>query len=472
MTHDASWVASACARPQPQRSARLATALLAILLCLAGFQGAAAQANADTKPVARTAPSWLDTAVIYEIYPRDFSPAGTLDGVTARLDSLQELGVNVLWVMPVHPIGKEHRLGTYGSPYAARDYYAIDPALGSQTDMRTLVQAAHARHMRVILDIAANHTSWDSVMMKHPEFYHHDAEGHILSPHDWSDVAWLDYSNPGLRQYMLQMFAWWVKTFDLDGFRCDDAADVPTDFWDQVRDELAPLQPDLLMLAEASKPELLRHAFDIDYAWPLLSTLDRVLLEGVPASAIQASLTEEGKRFPSGAWHMLISDDHDTERATVRFGAPAALAASALVFTLPGAPMLYNGMEAGDASPSAAPALFDKVPVYWDAAKLRPIFPAFYRALIALRKSSPALKDGELVWVHNSDEAHVVSFLRRSPEQTVLVAINLSDVPFTGSVEPGGKDWQEVSLSSKKLPLNSLPVLSLEPFGIRVFSQR
>lgn len=434
--------------------------------------------------VSRPVPPWMDQAVFYEIFPRAFSPEGNLAGVTAGLDRLQKLGVNVLWLMPIHPIGKVRRLGTYGSVYSASDYYAIDPALGTKDDLTALVRAAHQRHMRVILDEVPDHTAWDSVMMSHPEFYQHDATGKIKYPHNWTDVAALNYADPGLRKYMTDMFVYWLKTFDLDGFRCDDAADVPTIFWDQASAAMRAARPDVLLLAEASEPALMQGDFTIDYAWPLLATFDQVIVRGKPATAIRDTLEREHERFPEGSLHMLVSDDHDTQRATVRLGAPAALAASALVFTLPGSPMLYNGMEVGDATPSAGPALFEKVPIFWPSGQLDHVFPAFYRVMIPLRANSPALRHGELVWVHNSQEEHVVTFLRRSPEETDLIAVNLASVPYTGTVEAGKADWREVPLAfaanehTEGLPTpqtalppstSSLPALSLPPFGVRIF---
>lgn len=442
--------------------------------------------EARTEPawLTRNVPSWMDQAIFYEIFPRAFSPAGTLNGVTVKLDDLQKLGVNVLWLMPIHPIGKIKKMGAYGSVYAVSDYYAVDPDLGTKDDLLHLVQAAHERHMRVILDEVPDHTAWDSVMMSHPAYYKHDAAGKIVSPHNWTDVAALNYADPNLRKYMLGMFAYWLKTFDLDGFRCDDAADVPTTFWDEASTALRTIRPDVLMLAEASQPDLLRRDFGIDYAWPLLQTMNQVIMHGEPASAIRDEINTQQARFPAGSWHMLISDDHDTQRAIVRYGAQAALAASALVFTLPGAPMLYNGMEIGDVTPSTGPALFEKVPIFWQSGQVERAFPEFYKAIIPLREASPALQHGKLVWIHNSAENHVVTYLRRSPEETVLVAVNLANVPFTGIIEAGSGSWKEVALdnfaqhgeagipteqASAPPPPVALPALSLPPFGVRVF---
>ena len=220
---------------------------------------------------ARPSPDWLRAGTIYEIYPRDFSAAGDFNAVTARLDELHGLGVNILWMMPIHPIGEKFRKGEYGSPYSIKDYYAVDPNYGTLEDFKKLVAGAHQRGMKVIMDLVANHTAWDSVMMAHPDFYKQDAHGHIIPPEpEWTDVAGLNYTNPALREYMIAMMKYWIRPSDIDGFRCDVACDGATDFWEQARAELKKIKPDIMLLAEASKPELLVKAFDIDYDWPLL----------------------------------------------------------------------------------------------------------------------------------------------------------------------------------------------------------
>lgn len=442
--------------------------------CLASGQDPAI----DSSEVARTAPAWMMQANVYEIFPRDFSEAGTLNAVTARLGDLQATGVNTLWIMPVHPIGAEHRIGPLGSPYAPRDYYAIDPALGTKADFAHLVDAAHAHGMRVLLDMVADHTSPDSPLVAaHPDFYLHDVAGKLVQPHGWSDVAGLNYANPALRQYMVDMFVYWLRTFHLDGFRCDAAAYVPTSFWEQLRPPLEAIKPDVLLLAEASKPELMTKAFDLDYGWPLLHTFNEILEDGAPASEIQHTWAEQQHEFPRGTQHLLISDDHDEIRATVRYGIHGALAASALVFTLPGVPMLYNGMEVGDATPSGAPALFEKFHLYWGAGQQEREAPGFYRALFAVRARSPALQTGTLQWLHNSDEQHIVSFVRHTADEDMLVIVNLSNTPFRGTLEaPTSAHWEEIRLQSEtrvhpspEPTPTAVPALSLNAFQVRIF---
>lgn len=384
--------------------------------------------------VARSSPEWLRDGVIYEIFPRDFSPAGNFSGITARLDELHDLGVNILWLMPIDPIGEKFRKGEFGSPYSIKDYYAINPRYGTLDDFKKLIVEAHKRDMKVIMDLVANHTAWDSVMMKHPEFYKHDGDGKIISPvPEWTDVAALNYASATLRQYMIAMLKYWVQTCDVDGFRCDSAAMVPTDFWEQARTNLVKVKPDIMMLAEASQPDLLVKAFDIDYSWPLLSTMNDVLVRKAPASRIRHSWEESRAQFPKESLHMRISDDHDETRAVKRYGLKGALAVSALMFTLDGVPLIYNGMEIGDANESSGDALFKKLDISWDSPKhpeLRPI----YHDLIQLRHDYPMLCNSRVDWLYNSDETDLLTFRRADDKDEFLVIINFSNHPLNGTL--------------------------------------
>jgi glycosidase len=428
-------------------------------------------AGAPTPTPARSSPEWLKSGVIYQIFTRSFSREGTLNGVTGRLDELHNLGVNILWLMPIHPPGQVKKKGTLGSSYAVRDYYAIDAGLGGKDDLRRLVQEAHKRQMKVIIDMVANHTAWDSVMMAHPEFYKKDKQGQITFPYDWTDVAALDYSNPKLRRYMTDMLIYWIKEFDLDGYRCDAAAEVPTDFWEQARLELEAVKPGIMMLAEAAKPELLRNAFDIDYAWPLLSTLNDIVMKGESASAVHNIVEQQRALYPEGALHMRVSDDHDELRAVTRYGFPGAIAVSALISTLDGVPLIYNGMEVGDDTQSRDPALFEEQRIFWQAALWHPDYPKFYAALDALRRQHPALQQGQTIWLHNSNEQHVVSFERRAGTEEFLIAVNLSNTPFRGTVEADSQNWKEVELPLATHAQAALPFVALEAFGFRVFQR-
>jgi cyclomaltodextrinase len=420
---------------------------------------------------ARTAPAWLRESVVYEIFPRNFSASGDFNGITARLDELKDLGVNVLWLMPVHPVGEKLKKGTLGSPYAVRDFYALNPEYGTTNDFKQMVQAAHARNLKVIIDLVANHTAWDSVMMSQKEFYKQDGKGNITPPvPEWTDVAGLNYDNPKLREYMIAMLKYWVREFDLDGFRCDVAGMVPTDFWEQAHAELEKVKPDILMLAEASKPELLVKAFDMDYSWPLHATLNKVFLEGAPASELRRSWEDSRRTFPQGSIHLRISDNHDEARAVARYGIRGALAAAAFTFALDGVPLLYNGMEVGDATESGDPALFEKMPVFWKP-KERPPLRATYRELIKLRKQYAPFRNDRVVWLRNSNEADLVSLMRLDDKDEFVVLINFSNRPQVGWVEVlNDHDFKLVKITGMpEAPAAGFPMFRLNGFEWRIY---
>ncbi len=458
--------------------------VLVALAALAAPVGVRAADAAAQQAQARQSPAWLREGVIYEVFPREFSAQGNFDGVTAQLDRLKTLGVNVVWLMPIHPVGKEKSKGTLGSPYAVRDYDAVSPEYGNADDLKRLVAAAHQRGMKVFIDIVANHTSWDSVLLaKHPDWYRHDASGRIVPPNpDWVDVAQLDYSNPALREYMTGMLVRWLRDFQLDGFRCDYASGVPRDFWESLRPALERAQPDLAMLAEADDPALLRTAFDVDYGWDFYHAVSEALVGAAPASAVRAVWERDAARYPRGALRLRFSDNHDQLRATGAAGLPAALAASALMFTLDGVPLIYNGMEVGDTTESAAPALFERVPIAWQMAERRPPIADYYRALAQLRRAHPAFTRGAVRWLPNGDPTRVLSFERAGGGESLVVVINLSSRPYSGRVEAGEGAWRDITPAwrpaAAQAPANpgaerksTLPDVALGAWDFRVFNR-
>ncbi len=445
---------------------------LAILIVLMALAPSLCRAQSDAaRQSARQSPAWLRDGIIYEIFPRNFSAAGDFNGITARLDDLKDLGVTVLWLMPIQPGGEKMKKGTLGSPYAIRDYNAIEPTLGSTNDFKRLVAETHKRGMKLILDLVANHTAWDSVMMEHPEFYKQDAAGKIIPPvKEWTDVAGLNYASPKLRDYMIGMLKYWVTEFDIDGYRCDVAYMVPTDFWVQARAELEKVKPDIMMLAEASKPELLHKAFDVDYSWPLHGTLNKVMLEGQPATEFRRSFEETQRQFPQGSLHLRISDNHDEARAVARFGIRGALAAQVLMLTLNGVPLLYNGMEVGDATESGDPALFEKMPVFWKP-KERPPLRDIYRELIKLRKQHAPFRNDRVVWLRNSNEADLVTFMRLDAKDEFVVTINFSSRPQIGWVEVmNDHQFKMIKFPGMpEAPANGFPMFRLNGYEWRIY---
>ncbi len=435
---------------------------------------------------ARRSADWINDAVIYQIFERQYSQKGDFNSITADLERIKSLGVDVIWLMPIHPIGQEKKKGTIGSPYAVKDYYGINPDYGTSADLKRLVSESHKRGMKVIIDIVANHTSWDNkLIIEHPEFYKKNEKGEIIPPvADWADVAGLDYSKPELRRYMIDMLKSWIRDYDLDGFRCDVALMIPTDFWDQARAEVDKIKSDTIWLAEAEKPDLLVKAFDLDYSWELHHAMNRAVQGDSPASEIRKVWQQQQTTFPKNAIRMRFSDNHDERRAIARFGEKGALAAQALMFTLDGVPLIYNGMEVGDTTESGYPALFEKMPVFWQIDVRRPEFPRFYKAMTALRKSSAALRRGSLTWLTNSDESRIVAFARKQGGEELIVAINLSNTPFAGNLGVKGKfdeitpaygsppppDDEKSKTSEKKIV--ELPKIKLDAFGFRIFRRK
>ena len=443
-----------------------AIALMAMIALATPLMSAADAAPAS----ARQSPEWLRDAVIYEVFPRAFSPTGDFKGVTAQLDRLKALGVTVLWLMPIHPMGKLKAKGTLGSPYAVRDFDAINPDYGTPNDLKQLVDSAHRRGMKVFIDIVINHTSWDSVLLeKHPDWYTHDSSGKIVPPNpDWVDVADLDWSRPALRQYMTGMLVRWLRDYGLDGFRCDYASGVPTDFWESVRPELDRVRPGLAFLAEADDPALLNKAFDIDYAWDFHHAMSEALVGTEPASNVRQVWQRAEARYPRGALRLRFSDNHDQLRTTGQAGLPAGLAASAVMFTLDGVPLLYNGMEVGDTTESAAPALFERMPISWEMAERSPQVNSYYRALAALRHAHPALTRGSVRWLRNSDEARVLSYERGASGESLVIAVNLSSQPWSGLVDVPPGEYEDITPENAQRTA-ALPSLFLAPWQFRIF---
>jgi cyclomaltodextrinase len=446
--------------------------LASIFISCPMINPAVASAADASIPTTRTSPDWLRSSVVYEIFPRNFSQAGDLNAITAKLDQLNDLGVNILWLMPIHPIGEKMKKGSIGSPFAVRDFYAINPDYGTTNDFRRLVQEAHQRNMKVVMDIVAGQTSWDSVLMAHPAFYLQDTNGHIIPPDPaWTDVAGLNYANPDVRRYMIDIMKYWMMDYGVDGFRCDVSPTVPVDFWETARAELEKINPQVIILADAgAKPELLEKAFDVDSSWALIGTLNLVMSSVVPAYFVKDSWLHTDQQFPKGALHLRFTDNHEQPRAVARFGIGGALAAQVLMLTLDGVPLLYNGMEVGDATESADPALFEKMPVFWQPSG-RPPLRDIYRQLIQLRRHNAAFYNGQVAWVENTASGEVVSFLRQDAKDEFLVIINLSSRRVSGSVELSSvENFEPVKISNRPNPIDTvLPEFKLTGYGWQIY---
>lgn len=379
-------------------------------------------------------PDWANGAIVYEVFPRSFSAQGGFKGLEDRLSELRDLGVTVVWLMPIHPIGAKNRKGTLGSPYAVADFYGVNPDYGTLADFRSLVRAAHAMGLRIIIDLVANHAAWDNPLVtEHPDWFTKNDKGEIIAPNaDWHDVADFDYSRPELRAWMMRMMAYWIKEMDIDGFRCDVAEMVPLDFWKEAREFLGRGKK-ILMLAEGTDPKQHLNGFDVTYAWNTYDLLGPIYAGKLPASSLGEVLRREDLQFPRGATRLRFLSNHDKNvydmPAVQRYGVEGAKAAAVLMTVLPGMPLIYNGDEIGN---TRRLDLFEKVPIDWrkDSAQFR----AHYKVLNSLRTQVPSLRSGTATVVTAGVPAPLFVMTRKTESETSLTVINFSKKAVKASI--------------------------------------
>ena len=391
---------------------RLAPALAC--LSLAAAHSAVAQPTAALD-------SWVSRSAIYEVFVRDFSSTGDLRGVTRGLDRIQAAGANVLWLMPIHPVGVLNRKDPLGSPYSVRDYRAINPAFGTPADFRALVRAAHARGMKLILDWVPNHTAWDHVWVReHPDFYVRNERGELTVPRDdkgkltdWTDVAQLDYGKPALRREMTAAMQYWLTEYGIDGFRVDVAGFVPDDFWREALPALrAAVQRPILLLAEWGDLKMHRFGFDLSYAWDSYSRL-KAVWKGAPADTLVRSELADLAAMPPGGMRLRFSTNHDETAwdkppVTLFGGSAGARAAFVAMALLPGRPLLYNGQEVE--SPQTL-RLFWKDPIAWNQ-PAGTVARAFYRRVVGLARTDSAFLSGDFREAETTVPQDVIAYQR------------------------------------------------------------
>jgi glycosidase len=421
--------------------------------------------------VTLTHPEWCKNATIYQINTRQFTPEGTFAAAQAQLPRLVDLGVSILWLMPVQQIGEHHRKGPLGSPYAIKDYYQVNDEFGTADDLKAFVRAAHDLGLHVILDWVANHTAWDSnLVTEHPEWYVRDYKGDF-SPTpwwDWDDIIDLDYSQPEVRRYMTEAMVHWLREYDLDGFRCDVAGFVPTDFWETVRAELDAVKP-VFMLAEWEARDLHRAAFDMTYAWSWNEALHHIAQGKATVELLRIFYSWDVKAHPLDSIRMMFVSNHDKNAwegtEYEQFG-DALDAAIVLSVVGKGMPLIYNGQEAGN---DRRLSFFDRDPIDWVEHPMRD----FYRRLVALRRETPALWSGAwgapMINVPNDHPDEVLSFVRQDDSQRVLAIFNLSASPITvrlGQMLYVGR-YQDF-FSGLPLMLSAAASVGLDPWGYKL----
>ncbi|HKI43978.1 MAG TPA: alpha-amylase family glycosyl hydrolase [Balneolales bacterium] len=386
-------------------------------------------------------PEWSRDATIYELNVRQFSREGTFKAVIPKLSQIKALGADIIWIMPINPIGVKNRKEPLGSYYSVRNYLEINPEFGNKADFRTLVDSIHSHGMKVIVDWVANHTSWDNVLTKeHPDWYKHDKNGNFVPPvKDWSDVIALDYTKPGLRKYMINAMEYWLTNFNIDGYRCDVAGMVPINFWIQARKALDAIKP-VFMLAEAEGPKF-HEAFDMTYGWDSYHLFNDIAKGKATADQITTLLNKEKRTYPADSYRMRFTSNHDENswNGTVfeRLGDGAATFA-VLACAMDGMPLVYDGQEAGM---NKRLKFFEHDPIVWKASPFRNL----YTKLFVLKHRNPALRNGDkggaMEILSNSNPKAVYAFMRQKSGHNVLVILNLSNkeqhATISGASMPG-----------------------------------
>ncbi|UBM62816.1 alpha-amylase [Candidatus Sulfidibacterium hydrothermale] len=374
--------------------------------------------------------AWSRHANIYEVNIRQYTPEGTFKAFQQHLPRLQKMGVKILWLMPIYPIGEKNRKGTLGSYYAVQNYEAVNPNFGTLDDLKSLVKDAHARGMHVILDWVANHTAWDNVWVKeHPDWYKKDSSGNFVSPFDWTDVIALNYDNQDLRHAMINAMIFWLKNADVDGFRCDVAGMVPVDFWDEARTALDKVKPVFMLAEDEDNVALVKYAFDMNYTWKMLHLMNDIASGKKKAAEIWNYLKWNNETFDPDVYRMYFTSNHDENSwngtAFERLG-DAFKVFTVFDYTIPGMPLIYGGEEAGN---NKRLRFFEKDTINWSQLP----YAEFYGRLNHLKDTCSLLTNGDeggkLIPLSEGISDDVFAFYREKGGRQMVVILNLCNQP-------------------------------------------
>jgi len=447
--------------------------ILAITLILSSCTSSV-QKSAQTTSVENPL-SWSDDAVMYEVNVRQYTPEGTFNAFAEHLPRLKELGVEILWFMPIHPIGEKNRKGSLGSYYSIRDYKAVNPEFGTFDDFKSLVSKAHEMGFKVIIDCVANHTSWDNVWMEdHKDWFSQDSLGNVIPPNpDWSDVADLNYDNAGMRNAMLDAMKYWVRDADIDGYRCDYAGGVPTYFWEEARASLDSIKPVFMLDEDQDHLDLLNKAFNCNYGWTMHHTMNEIYSGKKSVADIKSYFAQIDTTYPKGTYPLEFTSNHDenSHNGTVyeRLG-DAVKTFAVLSFTVPGMPLIYSGQEAGL---NKRLKFFDKDQIDWTR---DPSMTELYSKLIALKKNNKALWNGlaggKIEFLETSSPEKLLAFKREMDENSVVVIMNLSKENLEGTVPSLGENEYTDYFTSQKIKAGNNEIISLKPWEYLVFEKK
>lgn len=414
---------------------------------------------------------WIDDATIYEVNLRQYTEEGTFEAFQEHLPRLQELGVKILWFMPIHPISETKRKGTLGSYYAVTDYKAVNPEFGTMEDFKDLVKACHDMGFKVILDWVANHTGWDNKWItEHPEWYT-QSNGRIIMPPgtDWSDVADLNYKNKEMRKAMKDAMVFWVKELDIDGYRCDVAGSVPVDFWEDVSTALHKIKPVFMLAEDGNDYTLMDNAFDANYNWHLLGSINKTAKEGSTVSRIRSDIRRGVSAYPKGSFPMNFITNHDENSwngtTKERLGDAKDLM-NALIFTVPGMPLIYSGQEA---SLNKRLQFFEKDDIDWSDLTEQ----GFYKQLVTLKKDNKALWNGSAggnITFIETTEKPVLAYARVKGKNKVIFIGNFVSKENTFSLKKMDVSGSYINyFNEEEIVLEEGKTLQLGPWDFYIF---
>lgn len=324
---------------------------------------------------------WIDNAIIYTLFPRNFSENGNLEGIIKKLPYLKSLGINIINLLPIHPIGDIRRKGGSGSPYAVKDYYSIHPDLGSLDNFKLLIDQCHRLDIKLLMNIVANHTSTDHPLKSsNINFYKPE---NLQSVHNWgwTDVDELDYSQQHTRNYMKEVFLYWTKEFDIDGFQCDLADLVPFSFWKEVIPVLRSVKPEIIMLADSDNPALYAAGFDLTYDRCFSGVLNRIRSHFYEVDELSNYIITQYQYYPQNSKRILYFENQDSGRSASFIPKNQLMPYQLIKFFTPGIPMIYNGEEMACENPAN---LLEKDPISWKDSKNH--YFEFYKDLLSIRK--------------------------------------------------------------------------------------
>ena len=398
--------------------------LILIAVCLFSFTGNSQSKKQKSLPAISDV--MMENAVIYEVNIRQYSPEGTFNAFAKDIPELKKLGVKILWIMPVFPIGLEKRKEGLGSYYAVKDYKAINPEFGNLDDYRKLVATAHQNGMYVIQDWVANHTAWDHAWVKeNPDYFTKDKDGKIISPFDWTDVVKLNYDNQNMRKAMISDMSFWLKNAKIDGFRCDVAMEVPKDFWEDAKVQLSKIKP-IFMLMEAEQPNLMENAFDMQYAWDEHHIMNEVAQGKKTVKDLDIYYANRKVKYAKDDIDMHFTSNHDenswngTEYERMGDAVPSF---AALTFMTSGMPLIYNGQEYDF---NKRLKFFVKDEITKTKGKMFPI----YEKLGKLKNNNIALNGGKnpasYTRISTSSDENVLVFAREKKGKKVIYIGNLN----------------------------------------------